>query len=269
MFARIPAGLVEITDSMIVEKKLQIPEQTMAFTTFDTYDSDLYGVKIIRSYGELESFTEIYGISEEKEQLKEFGEMVDFDRYAIAADIVFLYINEFESFDRVNAENGEIVFNYTIFKRGHSVSDDEYDKTSLFMFSVIPKELVKNFGTVKDGETFQYPEQIMAFKTSKSFDYDMNGTVKIIRSFDALTEFGELCGGADEVSKYGENVDFEKDVVAVKMKFLSSGSYGFDFYGTSVSDGEIWFVYGLTGEDVMTCDVAALYLFAAIPAELV
>ncbi len=268
MFARIPASLVEISDSMVVEKKLQYPEQTMAFTALDTYEQDMYGVKIIRSFKELESFAEIYRISEEKEQLKEFGEKVDFDRYAVAADIVFLYINEFESFHGGKAENGEVVFNYTILNRGHSVSDDEYDKTSLFMFSMIPKELVKNFGTVKDGENAQYPEQIMAFKTSLCPDYDKYGTVKYICSLDELAAFGESCGNADEAAEYGENIDFEKNVVAVKTIFLSSGSYGFDFYGTSVYKGEIWFVYGLTGEDVMTCDVATLYLFAAIPAEL-
>ncbi|MDE6592869.1 MAG: hypothetical protein K2K57_07395 [Oscillospiraceae bacterium] len=285
MFARIPAELVEISDSMIVEKALQIPEQTMSFKTSGSYEQDMYGLKIIRSFGELESFTENYGISEEKEQLKEFGEGVDFGKNAIAANIVCLSSADSEYYNMTEVGKGGIVFNYSLKRIGYSMADG---KAVLFMFAAIPKEFVNNFDTANTGKKPQYPAQIMGIETNSNPDDDLYGTVKIIRSLDEFTDFAELCSSgdvifiedeennvivkndvADAILEYGENIDFEKNVVAVKAVFLSSGSYDFKFHGTSVSEGEIRFVYDLVGYDVMTCDTKTLFMFAAIPAEFV
>ena len=96
-----------------------------------------------------------------------------------------------------------------------------------------------------------------------------SGKSKIIRSPEELEEFGDFCERPEEVAEYGSNVDFDKNVVAVNMVFLSSGSYDFEFFNTYVTEGTVNFEYDLIEYDAMTCDIATLYMFAEIPAELI
>lgn len=112
-----------------------------------------------------------------------------------------------------------------------------------------------------------FMQHLMAFKTSQYLDENEYGKVKIIRSREELEEFGEFCEKPKEVAEYGSNVDFNKNAVAVNTIFLPSGSYDFDFYETSASDGIVNFVYELIDSDAMTDDIATLYMLGEIPSD--
>lgn len=124
-------------------------------------------------------------------------------------------------------------------------------------------------GNTQTKKSHPYMDHIMAFKTSQCLDDEDYGKVKIIRSPEELEEFGDFCERPEEVAEYGSNVDFDKNVVAVNMVFLSSGSYDFEFFNTYVTEGTVNFEYDLIEYDAMTCDIATLYMFAEIPAELI
>ncbi|MCM1577583.1 MAG: hypothetical protein NC078_02130 [Ruminococcus sp.] len=122
-------------------------------------------------------------------------------------------------------------------------------------------------------KSVQYMEHIRAFITSNVYDDPEMYGVKIIKSSDELEEYingYEITDRREELAEYAETVDFGKEVIASKTVWLSSGSYGFDFYFTEVKNGMVVFNYELTESEYgMTDNEAVLFMFARIPEELV
>ncbi|MBQ9383092.1 MAG: VWA domain-containing protein [Ruminiclostridium sp.] len=109
-------------------------------------------------------------------------------------------------------------------------------------------------------------------KTSDYYSGEGMYTTQYIRSEDGLARFFKDYGDISGLAEFAKKVDLKKNVIAVKIVMLSSGSISIDksspFYA-SVEDGSVEFTYTLDIPEVGTADMAAIFIYAAIPADKV
>lgn len=105
-----------------------------------------------------------------------------------------------------------------------------------------------------------------SFKTSDYYSGEGFYRTVYLDSDDSMGRFFEDYGYHAEIKKLAENIDWSKELIAINVVCLSSGSITLkgDF-SVSIADGKAFFNYQLDTPEVGTCDMAALFMAAVIP----
>ncbi len=107
-------------------------------------------------------------------------------------------------------------------------------------------------------------------KTSDYYSGEGMYTTQYISTGDGLARFFRDYGDISGLAEYAAKVDMKKNVIAVEVVMLSSGSISIDKSSpvyASVDDGRVKFTYKLDTPEIGTCDMAAIFIYAAIPSD--
>lgn len=108
-----------------------------------------------------------------------------------------------------------------------------------------------------------------SFKTHDYYSGEGFYRTVYIDSDDGLQRFFEDYGEKAEIKKFAENIDWSKEIIAVNVICLGSGSITLDGdFSVSIVEGKAFFNYTLDRPEVGTADMAAIFLVAAIPTEM-
>ncbi len=119
------------------------------------------------------------------------------------------------------------------------------------------------------------PPEAFTFKNGMYYEDKGRYGLKMIYSESDAEEYIKVYGEGyetfPELQAFFDKVDFEKYAVAIKAIYSGTGSAECELYGWGYGEGNelIEFDYKITTPEVCTDDIAAIFLVAAVPLEMI
>ncbi len=127
----------------------------------------------------------------------------------------------------------------------------------------------------KKEEKKENPPEAFTFKNRMYYEDESKYCLRMIYSESEaekyIEEYGKGTAPFTELKEFFDKVDFEKYAVAIKAIYSGTGSEECELYGWGYGEGNelITFDYEITTPEFCTDDIAAIFLVAAVPLEMI